>query len=122
MSIDFRAVAINELTLSPLMVNREKISTEELIGETVTIVAFDFANITDKGEDKTYPIMIFAEYPDRYYNGGTLLLKLCAAWTAAAGGDVETASDALKKQGGVKIRFRSTKTKSGNNLTSVDVV
>lgn len=119
---NFRDIAVKTLSLSELMAGREQLKTEELIGKTVTIVAFDFATITDKGEEKTFPVVLFKEYSDHYYNGGTLLMKLCMAWAAEFDGDVDAASDALAAEGGVQIKFRSTKTKSGNNLTSVDVV
>ena len=100
---------------------RAQLKTDDLVGQDVTIIGFDFATITDKGEEKTFPVVIFAEYPEHYYNGGALLSKLCQAWTAECG-SVEDASQALEESGGVKIRFRSTKTKSGNNLTSIDVL
>ena len=119
---DFRNIAVNELSLSPLMSGRSQLKTDDLIGKTVTVTDFDFATITDKGEQKTFPVMLLAEYPDHYYNGGTLLNKLCIAWASAYDGDYEAASADLHESGGVQLRFRSTKTKSGNNLTSVDVV
>lgn len=123
MSYDFRAAAAKELTLSPLMVSREQKKTDDLIGQEVTVTEFDFATLKDKdGEMKTYPVLLLAEYPNHYYNGGALLSKLCVAWASAFDGDVERASDELKKAGGVKLRFRATRTKSGNNLTSVDVL
>ena len=119
--VNFREIASRTLSLSELMTGREQLKTEQLVGQEVTIIAFDFATITDKGEEKTFPVVIFKEYPEHYYNGGALLSKLCAAWTAECG-DIETASQALEESGGVKIRFRATKTKSGNNLTSIDVL
>ncbi len=122
MSINFREIASNELSLSHLMSGREQIKTEELTGSEVTVVEFDFATITDNGVEKTFPVLLLEEYPDRYYNGGALLNKLCIAWAAAFDGDVEQASEELKKSGGVKLRFKSTRTKSGNNLTSVEVI
>lgn len=122
MSINFREIASNELSLSHLMSGREQIKTEELTGSEVTVVEFDFATITDNGVEKTFPVLLLEEYPDRYYNGGALLNKLCIAWAAAFNGDVEQASEELKKSGGVKLRFKSTRTKSGNNLTSVEVI
>lgn len=121
MGIDFRKIAAKTLSLSELMANREQLKTEDLIGQEVTMIAFDFATITDKGEEKTFPVILFSEYPERYYNGGTLLMKLCVAFTEECG-DVLTASSALEDSGGVKLRFRNTKTKSGNNLTSIDVI
>lgn len=122
MAIDFKKIAIQEMTLSPLMLNRTQIKTEDLVGQEATIMEFDFAHITDKGEEKIYPVMLLNEYPDKYYNGGSLMMKLCTAWAASCNGDVETASEALKKSGGVKVRFRASKTRSGNNLTTVDIL
>lgn len=118
----FREIAVNELSLSPLMAGRDQIKTDDLIGKTVTVEAFDFATITDKGVEKTFPVLLLAEYPDNYYNGGTLLSKLCAAWAAEFDGDVVAASEALNEEGGVKLKFTATKTKSGNNLTAIDVI
>jgi len=120
--INFKKMAQDELSLSPLMAGKTQIKTDDLIGETVTVVAFDFATITDKGKEKTFPVLLLKEYPDSYYNGGALLSKLCRCWAEAYDGDIEAASEDLAADGGVQLRFSSTKTKSGNNLTAVDVV
>jgi len=119
---NFREIAAKTLSLSDLMAGREKMNTEDLIGQTVTVVEFDFATIQDKGVEKTFPVLIFAEYPNRYYTGGTLLNKMCTAWASEYDGDVAMASAELADQGGVKIRFSTGKTKSGNNLTNIDVL
>lgn len=118
----FVQIAQDTLSLSKLMSARQQITTEEIIGEELTIINFDFATITDKGEEKTFPVILFAEHPECYYNGGALLSKLCTAWAAEFDGDIEAASDALEDAGGVRVKFRSTKTKTGNNLTSVDLI
>lgn len=122
MKANFKKIAIDELSLSPLMAGREQKKTDDLIGQEVTVVAFDFATITDKGEEKTFPVLLLEEYPEHYYNGGALLSKLCQAWVAAYDGDIEKASADLAESGGVKLKFKATKTKSGNNLTSVEVM
>lgn len=120
--INFKKIAQDELSLSPLMAGRDQLKTEDLTGQTVTVVAFDFATITDKGVEKTFPVLLLKEYPDHYYNGGALLSKLCRCWAEAYDGDIEMASNDLAAEGGVQLRFTATKTKSGNNLTAVDVV
>lgn len=120
--INFKKMAQDELSLSPLMAGRDQIKTEDLVGQTVTVTGFDFAIITDKGVEKTFPVLLLKEYPDRYYNGGALLSKLCRCWADAYDGDIEAASADLEAEGGVQLRFTATKTKSGNNLTAVDVV
>lgn len=119
---NFREIAAKTLSLSDLMAGREKITTEELIGQTVTVTEFDFATISDKGVEKVFPVLLFAEHPTRYYCGGTLLNKMCQAWAAEYDGDVAAASNALSDEGGVKIRFSAGRTKSGNNLTNIDVL
>ena len=118
----FRELAQKTLSLSDLMAGREKMATDDLIDQTVTITDFDFATITDKGEEKVFPILLFAEYQDRYYCGGALLNKLCVAWASEFDGDVGAASNALHDEGGVQIHFSKGKTKSGNNLTNITVL
>ena len=48
---NFREIAAKTLSLSDLMAGREKMTTEDLIGQTVTCVEFDFATINDKGTE-----------------------------------------------------------------------
>lgn len=121
MAINFKEIAQSELSLSILMNGRDQIKTDDIVGREMTIEAFDFASITDKGEEKTFPVILFKEEPSKYYNGGNLLMKLCMAWAAAFDGDCTEASNELKNSGGCKVKFTATKTKAGNNLTKVEV-
>ena len=125
MNFNFKKVANDELSLSPLMDGRDKVETDELYGKELTVVAFDFITTTDKdGESKTYPVVNFEEMPNKFYLGGALLAKVFQAWANAPefNGDVEECSAALAESGGVKFRFSKTKTRSGNNLTKIEVV
>lgn len=120
---NFREIASRTLSLSDLMAGREKITTEQLIGQTVTVTEFDFVTITDaKGKEKTFPVLLFKEFPNAFYCGGALLAKMCMAWVAEYDGDVAAASNALADEGGVEIHFTAGKTKSGNNLTNITVL
>lgn len=112
---------MNSTLLSSLQNNREKISTEELINnfpDGVTVNAFDFATV----QDKIFAVVTFKEDDTKYYNGGTVLTKMCVAWAAGFAGDPEAASTALAKAGGVKLKFAEAKTKNGNNVTTITVV
>lgn len=120
--MDFKKLAQKELALSPLMSGREQLKSEEINGKTLTMTEFDFVSIVDHGVEKVYPVCIFAEYPDRYYNGGMLLYKLCNSFVAEFGGDVEAASNALFEYGGITLRFKIAKTRSGNNITTIEAV
>lgn len=118
---DFRKAAIDSTMLSTLQTDREKISTEELISsfpDGITVNAFDFATV----QNKTFAVVTFKEDDTKYYNGGTVLTKMCIAWAAGFAGDPETASTALAKSGGVKLKFEESKTKNGNNVTTITVV
>lgn len=118
---NFRESAMNSTLLSALQNNREKMSTEELINafpDGITVNAFDFATV----QDKTFAVVTFSEDDGRYYNGGTVLTKMCLNWAAGFAGDPEAASTALAKAGGVKLKFTEAKTKNGNNVTTITVV
>ena len=118
---DFRKAAIDSTMLSTLQTDREKISTEDLIAtypEGITVNAFDFATV----QNKTFAVVTFNEDDTKYYNGGTVLTKMCVVWASGFAGDPEAASTALAKSGGVKLKFTEAKTKSGNNVTTITVV
>ena len=123
-NFNFKAAASKELSLSPLMEGREKIETDDLIGQELTVVAFDFITTPDltTKEPKTYPVVNFAEIPDKFYLGGALLSKVFSVWASEFDGDPEECSHALAESGGVKFRFTKSKTRSGNNITKIEVV
>lgn len=123
-NFSFRDAASKELSLSPLMENREKVETDELYGKEYTVVAFDFITTVDPKDKtpKTYPVVNFAELPDKFYLGGALLAKVFQVWAAEFDGDFEECSNALAEDGGVKFRFTKGKTRSGNNITKIEVV
>ena len=105
-----------------LQVGRNQIETDEIIGKTLTIIGFDITEATIKNEKKVYPVIIFKELPEHYYNGGSLLMNLCKAWSDYFDGDVEAASEELERSGGVKVTFSTTRSQSGNSYTNVEVV
>lgn len=124
-NFNFKQAANKELSLSPLMDHREKVETDDLYDKELTVVAFDFITTTDKdGTSKTYPVVNFEEMPDKFYLGGALLAKVFYAWAndPQFNGDFEECSAALAESGGVKFKFTKTKTRSGNNLTKIEVV
>ena len=124
-NFNFKQAANKELSLSPLMDHRDKVETDELYDKELTVIAFDFITTTDKdGTPKTYPVVNFEELPDKFYLGGALLAKVFYAWAndPQFNGDVEECSAALAESGGVKFKFTRTKTRSGNNLTKIEVV
>lgn len=131
MGYDFKKVAQQNTLLSAIMVGRSKLETEDVINQELTIVGFDFAPKFDQkgrpvvdettGEADVFGVVTFAEHPDKYYCVGAVFTKVCKAW-AADFTSPEDASAALVAEGGVKVRFTPSKTKTGNNLTSVEIL
>ena len=128
---DFKKSAQETTLLSPIMVGREKLTTEDVVGKELTIIGFDFAPKFDEkgkpivdeatGEADTFGVIIFAEIPDSYYCVGTVFTKVCKTWEAAFSSAKE-ASEALAAEGGVRVKFTPSKTKKGNNLTGVEIL
>lgn len=131
MAFNFKRVAQESTTLCRIMTGRKKLDTDEVIGNVLTIVGFDFAPKFDKtghvivdeetGQVEDFGVVVFKEYPDSYYCVGTVFTKVCHAWMEGFE-TIEQANDELESCGGVKVRFSQSKTKTGNNLTTVDIL
>lgn len=131
MNFDFKKVAQENTLLSAIMVGKEKINTDDILGKELTINGFDFAPKFDNkgnpiidestGEIETFGVVTFKEIPDKYYCVGAVFTKVCHAW-AAPFDSVQEASSALEQSGGVRVMFTPSKTKKGNNLTAVEIL
>lgn len=130
MSFNFKKVAQENTLLSAIMAGKEKLETEEILDQELTIVGFDFAPkfdqqgnpvVNEMGEVDTFGVVVFAEHPDKYYCVGAVFTKVCHAWAAGFDSPQE-ASTALAAEGGVRVKFSASKTKKGNNLTAVDIL
>lgn len=134
MSFDFRGTANREVSKAAYEVpaiqkNREKITTQELLGRELTIDEFDIVPVHEKGgavkvnpetgEAVMQGILHFAEEPDRYYCAGSITTRVCYAW-AEPFDSTEEASVELGKAGGVRVRFRQAQTNRGFPVTIPD--
>lgn len=122
----FANLARKATILSPLMNNRDKISTDEVIKnypDGITVTEFDVVTTPDKnGNNNTYPVVTFAENDSVFLYGGKALMDIVALWLSHFEGDVESTSNALKAAGGVKLKLSASRTKAGNNFTSIEVI
>ena len=117
----FTNIANKATTLSNLMVNREKISTDDIVAnypDGITINAFDIVNISVD----SFPVFTFKEDSTKFAFGGAILANIIDSWVEQFDGDIVAASNALNEAGGVKIKFVKSRTKSGNNITLVKVI
>ena len=118
----FAALAKETTSLSEIMKGRTKKDVDELYDEEITITGFDFLTMTDKsGESKEFAVCIYAEEPECFFFAGTILTKICKAWCAEYDSPAE-ASEELEKEGGVVIKMGKSKTKTGNKITTVEIL
>ena len=122
MGFNFKDTAVKATTLSELMANKDKASTDYMIESYpngFTVVAFDIINGAD---GTTYPVFNIGEDASIFYCGGAILNKIAHEWAEAFDGDIDKANDELYANGGLKLRLEETKTKRGNSLTRVVIL
>lgn len=118
---NFKAAALKSTTLSELMNDRVKVSTDEIINQHpngVTIEQFDSVS----AGDAQYYIATIKEDPQVYINCGTVLSKVFDAFVAGFDGDIAGASAELKNAGGIKVKLTKSRTRGGNTITTVTVL
>lgn len=128
----FREIAQESTALCPLMVGKEKLNTEQIINQPLTVIAFDFAEKRNRdtgkievdpltGEVLLFGVVVFREMPEFYYTVGTVMTKICEAWLSEYS-SLDDANAALVAEGGVPVKFTRTTTRGGNNLTKVEIL
>lgn len=126
MGFNFRQVAQENTVLSEVMKGRDKVMMEDICKvypDGVTVTEFDIIETTnDKGVQERYCVCAFAEDEKACFFGGVVLTKICDEWAKGYDGDIKAASDELKAQGGVKMKFTRAKTKQNRDVTTVEIL
>lgn len=122
MPVDFRNIAIESTTLSPIMDGRKRLSMDDVISSYPNGVTVDGFDIIHDSKNGDYSVVTFAEDSNKFFFGGKVLTNIVHGWIAVFDGDIEKASSALKDSGGVKMQFSHGRTKNGNNLTTVKII
>lgn len=126
MGFNFKQSAMDATTLSELMNNRDKASTEYMIEtypDGFTVMSFDVIQTADKdGVVVEYPVFNVAEDDKIFYAGGTILNKIVHQWIEGFDGSIENANKDLQATGGLRIKLEESKTKRGNTLTRVVIL
>lgn len=120
--MNFKELTKQVLSISEVIENHEKMSTDEIIikyPQGVTLIRFD---LLTNGEGGEYAVFNFKENLMAYFNGGALLTKMAKSWIQACNGDIKEASDQLTISGGLKVVLSRGKSKKGQPVTIVKVV
>ena len=122
MAFDFKKSAKeNTTSLSPVIGEKTKVSTEEVLAKyngEITIVGCDIL----KKDDSRFAGVLFAENENEVYFGGTVLTEIVNGWLEAFNLDAVKCSEELKASGGVKIKLSTQKSKNGRNYVKVEIL
>lgn len=115
------AMKAKELTVGSFVtVGKEKVEIDEVMRifpNGVTVTSFDFLT----GSDGDFAVCGFAEDESVFFFGGKILTGMCKAWAEGYASTKEASAD-LASEGGVKLRFKRSKTKANRDVTLVEVV
>lgn len=123
----FTDLAKKKTAGSPVLSERSKISTDELIAkypDGVTINAFDFLN----GKNGKYVVCAFCENPGLFFNGGKILTEIFESFVDEYRTEDNTAADAYEACAKafaaecLKVKLSTGRTKEGNRVTLVEVL
>ena len=119
--MNFRAKAQEQLSLSDIMRNRDKLDTEQLIGlhpNCVNIDDFDLTNIN--GE--IVAVYSVKEEPKYFLFGGKLLKDLFECYVKEYDGDIEKCREDFRTSGGIQVKLERGKTRENREITKVTVL
>lgn len=133
---NFRKVAQSATSVSPLMAGREKITTQEITGKTLTVAAFDIARLanfvvnqaTGEVRDVEYAVFVFSEMPNHYYQAGTVGTRIVNDWLALYDGESDDIHEQCAELSAeiapekIQLRFTETKTRRNQNIVKIDVL
>lgn len=116
--MNFKQIAKKATTIAEIMMDRDKISTEEIIDEfdgDITITEIEWC---DMGENSAWAYA-FEEDKDKFAFAGKVLGNVFNACLAACGGDYE---ELYKKWEPLHVRISSGRTKKNQQVTLVEVL
>ena len=121
MGFDFKTTAKKANSMSRLMANREKITTEDIIRNYPDGITLNNFDIIINSENE-YPVFTFKENDNVFYNGGTALKKIVDFWVDSFEGDVEKCAKDFAESEGLKVKLNIVKTKSNRNFVTVEII
>ena len=102
-------------SLSRLCVDREKLETSEILGTELVIQDCDYvSDVTIGGQQTTFSVYVFKEFPDRYVYGGMKLTDIAQDIISMAEKDNVSIADM-----DIHIMLKSVRTKGNNDFTDV---
>lgn len=114
MAINFKNIARRETVISDIMESRNKVDKSDGIFH---IEDFDIVSNTN-GE--AYAVCAINDR--EFINGGFVLTRIFTAIVDEYNGDIETAREDFRREGGLKVRLTRKKTRGNRDITTVEVL
>lgn len=117
---NFKAIAKEHTEGSFVTVGRKKVDVDDIINaypDGVTVMEFDFLT----GDNGEFAVCAFKEDEKACFFGGKILTDMCKTWAEGYESTKDASAD-LTAEGGVKLRFKRSKTKANRDVTLVEVV
>lgn len=103
-----------------LIADKTKGKLDDIVGEVVTLRGIARTRFNKDGEEGAYPAIVFDEYPDKFFSGGTLFERAIFGWAEEMGCETDDnpdcpycdftpVNDELNKQNIQLVFFKSTK-------------
>lgn len=123
-AFDPRKIADRVLSLSPVIENKTKMTTDEIMNAypgRITLTTVDF--LTSPKDGKPYAVFNIKEDPTVWFGGGERLTTLFSAYLAAdaMAGDLAVLN-AYLAENPIAVRLTKGRTKKGNPITLVEVL
>lgn len=115
-NLSLKALANKIAGGSALMDGRHKLETSDVVGIELTLRDFDIISFEQAGKQVVYPVVIFDEITDGFYQGGMQLRRLCEAI------DETPEMKEELRQNGLRLMLESGKTRSGQDFVNYTVL
>lgn len=76
-----------------LIADKTKAKLDTIVGEVVTLRGIARTRFDKDGEKGAYPAIVFDEYPDYFFSGGTLFERAIYGWAEEMGCEKDDDSD-----------------------------
>ena len=111
MAISLKRITEKQLTLSDLMIGREKVETEEIIKAYPKGITIDEIDVCYLDSEEVF-VYTFKEDRRSFAFAGHVLKNLFKSWLEAYEGSIDDVNDTLSKET-IVLRLERTKTKDG---------
>ena len=114
----YTKAAAAEVNGSPVISDRTKLKTGDILGMTLSIDEVDLITINEQ----PVGVFHFLEFPDKYYFGGQQLTEiLTTTMLPMEDGILDEVNKNLKAEP-LLVKLRETKTRSGKSFTQVEII